>query len=151
MCPELFSTEEPEKSSSFGSCTSAARLSPSHSLRICPCESWFADPLFTVNNSQEIASDVGGIPWGGVTFWCLPYFPSILSFCFPSLRGIFGSCSLGRVLHQQNGSGRWQWFVLCCARESLTFSAQGQDNSQAPWLTLTQRTCWEAIEYIMSA
>lgn len=100
--PVSFVTEKPGQPSSFWSRASAVHLRLAHSPRIRPFPPSFADPLFTGNNPQEIASDGGGSPevrlrlfgWSNF-FWCLPCFSSILFFvAFPALRGNFGSLSL---------------------------------------------------------
>lgn len=83
-----FATEKPGQPSSFQSCASGVHLKPAHNPRICPFPPSFADPLFTVNNPQEIVSDGCGSPevrarlpgWSDF-FWCLPCFSSILFFC----------------------------------------------------------------------
>lgn len=73
-------------------------------LGSAPAHLPFADPLFTVNNLQEISSDVGGSPefrprlWGGAWsdfFGASLVFLLLCSFvALPALRGNFGSLSL---------------------------------------------------------
>lgn len=157
MCRGLFSTEEPR---SFGPGTNAAHLSPADSPEICPYAPWVADPLFAVNNSQETASDAGGSesgrrPLGGSDLLVPPLFFSVFSFCcFSCAEGYFWLPVLlasGKSYNSRMEVAGGSVSLLCCARGSLALSAWGQANSQAPWLTLTQGTCWESIAYIMSA